>query len=101
VIITFFATCYKSQNRSREGEINMKDGRCPMCNSNEVYANHKVTFHASNTKVYLEDADGNVDIEAAFVPYICMDCGFTAMYVNDMNDIKDLPKLEGWKKVAK
>jgi hypothetical protein len=29
-----------------------------------------------------------------------MNCGFTAMYVEHMNDIKDLPKTKGWEKAA-
>jgi predicted nucleic-acid-binding Zn-ribbon protein len=81
----------------------MKDGHCPMCKSSEVYSNPYIRFYGSNTRVYLmaEDRNTKADVQAHFTPYICMGCGFTAMYVNDMNDIKDLPKLEGWKKVAK
>jgi hypothetical protein len=81
----------------------MKDGRCPMCNSSEVYANPTVRFFSSNAMVYLKDENGdpNPRTGPAFVPYICMNCGFTAMYVQDMEAIKDLPKTKGWNKTAK
>jgi len=58
-----------------------------------------VNFRASGQIVDLEDEDGNDDLGADFIPYICTGCGFTAMYVEDLGDIKDLPKTNGWKKV--
>lgn len=78
----------------------MKDGHCPMCNSSEVFSNQTVRFFSSNAKVYLRDENGNPNPKAgpAFVPYICMNCGFTAMFVQDMETINDLPKTDGWKK---
>jgi predicted nucleic-acid-binding Zn-ribbon protein len=75
----------------------MKDGHCPMCNSSEVYTNQVVKFYGSNTKVYLMDDGRKFDIQAHF----CMNCGFTAIYVQDMETIKDLPKTAGWTKVTK
>ena len=80
------------------GDVYMKDGKCPMCNSTEVYANHSVNFRASGQIVDLEDEGGEDELEATFIPYICKNCGFTAMYVEDMDDIKGLPKIKGWKK---
>ena len=79
----------------------MKDGHCPMCNSNEVYANPTERFLASNTRVHLAIEGGDVDVSTAFTPYICMNCGFTAMYVKDMKDIQDIPKTKGWMRVGK
>ena len=79
----------------------MKNGHCPMCSSSEVYAGQAVRFFSSNAKVYLRDENGTENPRAAFVPYICMDCGFTAMYVQDMEAIKDLPKAKGWQKAVK
>ena len=71
----------------------MKNGRCPMCNSTDVYANLTVNFRAAGHLVDLED-------ETYFIPYVCMSCGFTAMYVESMDDIKDLPETEGWRKIS-
>ncbi len=79
----------------------MKDGHCPMCHSTEVYANSNERFFASNTRVHLSNADGETDIATAFVPYVCLNCGFTAMYAQDMNALKDILKTKGWTKVAK
>jgi len=77
----------------------MKNGKCPMCNSTDVYANQTVNFRASGQIVDLEDDDGNDELGTEFVPYICMNCGFTALYVEDLDDVKDLPKMKGWKRV--
>ena len=81
----------------------MKDGRCPMCNSTEVYANHTVRFFSSNSKVYLRDENGNPNPKTgpAFVPYICINCGYSAMYVQEMEAITGLPTTTGWEKVTK
>ncbi len=79
----------------------MKNGKCPMGNATEVYANVSVLFRASGQIVDIEDDDGNDVLEAGLIPYICTNCGFTAMYLEDMEDIKDLPKKKGWKKVIK
>jgi len=81
----------------------MKDGHCSICNSSEVYANPAVKFYGSNNKVYLmeDNRDPSADVSAHFIPYICMSCGFTAMYVDDLNNLKDLPKKKGWAKAAK
>lgn len=72
-----------------------------MCNSNEVYANPTVRFFSSSARVRLVDDSGSSNpASIAFVPYICMNCGFTAMFVEHMDDIKDLPRSEGWEQVA-
>jgi predicted nucleic-acid-binding Zn-ribbon protein len=70
----------------------MKDGHCPMCNSNEVYSNPRANFGAGSQYV-------DVDDRAGLTPYVCASCGFTAMYVDSMDDLKDLIKSEGWQKV--
>jgi hypothetical protein len=77
----------------------MKNGHCPMCNTNEVYANPTVIFFASSNRLRLRDEDGNVLPQATFIPYICMNCGFTAMYVQSTEEIKGLLS-QGWEKVA-
>ncbi len=74
----------------------MKNGRCPMCNSSEVYSNPKAEFRASSYLVDLEDDENEIYLTA----YVCKDCGFTAMYVEDLGDIKGLPKMKGWERVG-
>ncbi len=75
----------------------MKNGKCPMCNSNEVYSNSESEFRASGDMVQLSDVDNELQIY--LIPYICTNCGFTAMFVADMDDVKDLPEMNGWEKV--
>jgi len=79
----------------------MKNGKCPMCDSTEVYVNRSVRFFASNTKVNLRDESGNIEAGAGFVPYICASCGFSALYVKEMSDIQALPGKAGWEKAGK
>ncbi len=74
----------------------MKNGRCPMCNSSEVYSNPKSEFRAGTDFVDLEDDKNEIYLTA----YVCKDCGFAAMFVEDLDDIKDLPKMKGWKRVG-
>ena len=72
-----------------------------MCNSNEVYANPATRFFSSSARVRLIDDNGTPNpASIAFVPYICMRCGFTAMYVEKLDDIKELPTTKGWKQVV-
>ncbi len=73
--------------------------KMPPCAIQPKCINHSVNFRTSGQIVDLEDEDGNDDLGTDFIPYICMSCGFTAMYVEDVDDIKDLPKTNGWKKV--
>lgn len=70
-----------------------------MCNSNEVYTNPRVIFFASNNHLRLRDDDGNMLPQASFIPYICKNCGFTAMYMEKMGDVKDMLG-KGWEKVT-
>jgi predicted nucleic-acid-binding Zn-ribbon protein len=75
----------------------MKDGKCPMCNSSEVYANKSVNFTASGADTINVD-DGETEEMVVFNPHICKNCGFTAWYAEDMDVIKDLLSHKGWKK---
>jgi predicted nucleic-acid-binding Zn-ribbon protein len=68
----------------------MKDGHCPMCGSNEVWASLADNFRAGPNLVDVTD-------ELTFAPYLCRSCGFTAMYVDDPKYLDDLS--EDWTKV--
>jgi hypothetical protein len=77
----------------------MKDGRCPMCASDNVYENPELTYSTDGKELSLSDDMGREKIVFSFIPYVCMSCGYVAMYISDLNDIKDLPIIKGWKKV--
>ncbi len=72
----------------------MKSGHCPMCDSNEVYANPKAQFWAGSQFVDLED-------ELGLMAYVCAECGFIAMYADEMDDLKSMIKGKGWTKVTR
>jgi predicted nucleic-acid-binding Zn-ribbon protein len=76
----------------------MKDGKCPMCNSSEVYANRSVNFSAIGDNEITVD-DGETEESVLFNPHICKACGYTAWYAQDMEIIKDMLSHKGWKKV--
>jgi predicted nucleic-acid-binding Zn-ribbon protein len=78
----------------------MKKGKCPMCASGNVYENPELTYSVDGDNLSLSDEMGREKIVFSFMPYVCMDCGYVAMYISDMNDVTNLPKTKGWKKVA-
>jgi hypothetical protein len=71
-----------------------------MCDSSEIYENTDVSFSVNGNDISLSDDTGREPLVFSFVPYVCMNCGFTSMYVGDMDDITNLPKTKGWKKVT-
>ena len=70
----------------------MKDGHCPMCKSTEIYTSDQITFRASGQIVRLEATE--------FSPYVCTNCGFVAMYADDLDFLAALRKAKEWKKVS-
>jgi hypothetical protein len=70
-----------------------------MCESGEVYSIPGGYFSSKGWNITILDEEGEERLEFYFQPYVCMNCGFTSMYVGNMDDIKDLPRTEGWKKV--
>ncbi len=71
----------------------MKSGHCPMCNSNEVYVNPEANFWAGSQALDLND-------QAGLTAYVCARCGFTAMYIDTADGLKELIKSEGWTRVT-
>jgi hypothetical protein len=76
----------------------MKNGRCPMCNSSEVYFNPEAEFRNSGGVLELDDTKNRMMIYP--IPYVCRECGFVAMYVEELEEIRDLPNMKGWKKAG-
>jgi predicted nucleic-acid-binding Zn-ribbon protein len=77
----------------------MKDGHCPMCKSTEIYKNGTLSFRASGQSLELENEDGDDKLGFEFAPYICLNCGFAALYVDFPDDLSVLRKTKGWEKV--
>ena len=80
----------------------MKDGKCPMCQSAEVYVNTSHHFfldlHADALK---KGADPMGSVQAGAVAYVCKNCGYVAFFVNDVaGRLDDLPEARGWQKVG-
>lgn len=73
----------------------MKDGVCPMCRFPEIYTTDS-TFRAAGQIVRLAMPSG----EKEFRPYVCTNCGFTAMYIDEAADLAAVRKDKDWKKVT-
>lgn len=80
----------------------MKNGKCPMCSSTKVYSNPETEFTGSPDEVEtnaVELYDVNNDFHIYLTSYICVECGFIAMFAHDLDEIKDIPDMDGWKRV--
>lgn len=75
----------------------MKNGKCPICNASDVYTNSESEFRASGSLLTLTDIDNELEIDLA--PYICIKCGFAAMFVPDLDQLRELPQMQNWERV--
>ncbi len=71
----------------------MNDMHCPMCNSNEIYVNPEAVFRAGPQFVDLDDS-------ANLTPWVCANCGFTAMFVASREELEQVLKEKGWKRLS-
>ena len=79
----------------------MKDGKCPVCNSTEVYTSGKYTFRAGGQVLELSVWVGNNVTHIQFQPYLCKNCGHTELIANWPADLSVLDKDQEWEKVVK
>jgi hypothetical protein len=66
----------------------MKNGKCPMCGSSEVYSNPDAEFSAGGSFVELTDIDN--ELMAELIPYVFLGCGFAALFATDVEDLKGI-----------
>ncbi len=75
----------------------MKNSKCPNCSSPDVYANPESEFRASGNIVRLNDLDNELEIEVT--PFVCVRCGFVALFILDEDKVAKLPEQKGWARV--
>ncbi len=75
----------------------MKNGKCPMCNSTAVYTNSHALLRASGNSLQLIEPYS--ELNTYLTPYVCVQCGFVAMFVEAIDQLKDLPDGKGWEQV--
>jgi predicted nucleic-acid-binding Zn-ribbon protein len=86
----------------------MKDGICPLCRSSEVYmTENKDNLRASDNELKFNADEGRNTVYYGFNTYVCLNCGYTAMFAKVVRySTKDNPGLaflksaKGWKKAA-
>jgi hypothetical protein len=93
----------------------MKDGICPLCKSNEVYMteNKNNLYTSGSIGLHFEAGmDMHTDINYYFDTYVCINCGYTAMFakatwsridglpLEGKQGLSFLKKADGWKKAG-
>ncbi len=93
----------------------MKDGICPMCKSNEVYMteNRKNLDVGDAAGLSFSAGEGrSPDVNYHFDTYVCLNCGYTAMFAKATSagikgfslagsqGLSFLKKAMGWKKAG-
>ena len=68
-----------------------------MCNSSAVYTNSNALLRASGSSLQLIEPYS--ELNTYLEPYICVQCGFVAMFAKDVDQLKDLPNAKGWQQV--
>ena len=85
----------------------MKNGICPMCKSNEVYMTEKNnTLDVGDARglSFSAGEQGKAPENYYFDTYVCLNCGYTAMFARDAfpggPGLSFLKKAKGWKKAG-
>ena len=84
----------------------MKDGICPICKSNEVYmTENSNTLRSGSVEGLRFDAgEGRASSRYSFDTYVCLNCGYTAMFAKvasaGLPGLSLLKSAKGWKKVG-
>ncbi len=65
--------------------------------STAVYTNSNALLRASGNSLQLVDPYNELNTYPT--PYVCVQCGFVAMFVKDIDQIKGLPDGKGWEQV--
>jgi len=74
----------------------MKDGKCPRCDSSNVYHETNGIYVPNTLGTFIRTADGNVG--SVTDDHICADCGYIERYVADEQKLKDVART--WKRVG-
>jgi hypothetical protein len=71
----------------------MKDGKCPKCNSSNVYKRDQGAGPEHGFFVSTSTITGG----SAYESYVCVDCGYFENYIQDKAKLQDVQKK--WTKV--
>jgi predicted nucleic-acid-binding Zn-ribbon protein len=79
----------------------MKNGKCPMCESTEVYMTDSFgTLRARSDRLHFQAMQGSNSAVFNFDVYVCTDCGFTAMYAKSDTSLDFLKKADLWRRAG-
>jgi predicted nucleic-acid-binding Zn-ribbon protein len=69
-------------------EVAMQNGKCPKCNSTEIYRGNQSPLHAGEGLVHLEAYPPNRGVNLLVDAYVCTSCGYVEMYVTEASKSK-------------
>ncbi len=79
----------------------MKNGKCPMCNSTEVYMTENYdNLTARGDELHFRAETAQDTVLYRFDTYVCTDCGFTAMFAKSDKGLGFLKQADDWQKAG-
>ena len=75
----------------------MQNGRCPKCNSTEVYRGTQSLLQAGEGLLHLVAYVKNTGVNLMLDAYVCSNCGYVEMYVADSSK----GRLGLWRKTTR
>jgi predicted nucleic-acid-binding Zn-ribbon protein len=90
------------EKRTLRGRRNdMKNGKCPKCNSESIVMSANGGGVGYGQKIYISLGLG-MSATSRWMTYLCLDCGYFENYVVDqekLDRIRSNPEKSGWKEL--
>lgn len=77
----------------------MKNGRCPRCNSTNIFCNSNGIDYGGDSytiELWIGSSDDRLNRQSDFMSYVCVDCGHFENYILDRNILREI--REKWNK---
>ncbi len=78
----------------------MKNGKCPKCNSTNIFCNSNGIDYGDDSnsiEIWIGSSDERVNRESDFMSYVCTDCGYFKNYLLGKNILHEIQTR--WSKV--
>ncbi len=78
----------------------MKNGKCPKCNSTNIYMNRRGIDWGSKSQwieIWIGTPDSRTNSWSDFDSYVCIDCGYFENYILDHEALREIQAK--WKKI--
>ena len=71
----------------------MKTGKCPICNSSNVYKCKRGIDWGSKSQwieIWTEESESRTNLWVEFDSYVCVDCGYFETYIAEQNALNEI-----------